>query len=145
MPRQGMSGLTTESLMAELERRQRSVSKLLTKRATLVRSLAKLDMEIKSRGGSVQAVHVNGQPGPAGQAKGKGKTGRVRPQNDVTLPEALAKLLKGRTMGVSEMTDAVQKSGYKTNADNFRTIVNQALIKHKDLFRKVERGRYTAV
>lgn len=61
----------------------------------------------------------------------------------MNLVEALVKLLKGRTMSVTEMTAAVQKAGYKTTSPNFRTIVNQTLIK-SDRFKKVARGQYTA-
>jgi hypothetical protein len=47
-------------------------------------------------------------------------------------------------MGVSEAADAVLKAGYQTNAANFRTIVNQTLIKNRSMFKKVGRGQYTA-
>jgi len=47
-------------------------------------------------------------------------------------------------MGVTEAAEAVKKAGYKTNAANFRVIVNQALLKHRNKFKKVERGQYTA-
>ncbi len=72
-------------------------------------------------------------------------TARVRPQNASTLPVALAQVLRGKTMGVTEAAEAVQKAGYRTTGENFRTIVNQALLKHSDLFRKVARGQYTAI
>ena len=70
-------------------------------------------------------------------------TVRKRPKNDTNLVEALAKVLKGKTMGVTEVTAAVQVAGYKTSAANFRTIVNQALIR-SELIKKVSRGQYTA-
>jgi hypothetical protein len=68
----------------------------------------------------------------------------VRPQNSVNLADALVGVLKGKTLGVSEAADAVLKSGYQTNAANFRTIVNQTLIKNRSMFKKVGRGQYTA-
>ena len=42
------------------------------------------------------------------------------------------------------LAEAVQKAGYKTGAANFRTIVNQSLIKNKAMFKKMGRGEYTA-
>jgi hypothetical protein len=75
--------------------------------------------------------------------KTKRKTGR-RPRNTGSLVESLKKLLKGRTMTVTEMADAVQKAGYKTSSPNFRTIVNQTLINNKKDFKRVARGQYTA-
>jgi hypothetical protein len=53
-------------------------------------------------------------------------------------------VLKGKTMGVAEAADAVQKAGYKTSSPNFRTIVNQALLR-SELIKKLGRGAYTAV
>ena len=52
--------------------------------------------------------------------------------------------MRGKQMGVSEIAEAVQAAGYKTSSANFRTIVNQALIRETDLFKKVSRGVYTA-
>ncbi len=62
------------------------------------------------------------------------------------LPEALHQVLKGKTLSVGEAVEAVQRAGYKTSSNNFRTIVNQQLIaaKNKKLFKKVARGQYTA-
>ena len=57
------------------------------------------------------------------------------------LNAALRNLLKGKTMSVSEAVEAVQKAGYKSNAVNFYTVVNLTLLKRKDLFKRVRRGR----
>ena len=46
-------------------------------------------------------------------------------------------------MSVVEAGEAVKKAGYKTNAANFRTMVNIALIK-SGKFKRMERGQYTA-
>ncbi|MCA9310162.1 MAG: hypothetical protein KDA21_03095, partial [Phycisphaerales bacterium] len=67
---------------------------------------------------------------------------RRRHRNDANLEESLAKVLKGKTMGVTEVAQAVQAAGYKTTSPNFRTIVNQALLKD-ERFERVSRGRYT--
>ena len=60
------------------------------------------------------------------------------------LHAALHNVLNGTTMGVSEVAQAVQKAGYKTRSENFRTMVNITLLKRKDLFKKKGRGKYTA-
>ena len=61
----------------------------------------------------------------------------------MNLVQALAKVLKGRSMGVTEVSHAVQEAGYRTTSPNFRTIVNQTLIK-SPLFKRLSRGQYTA-
>ena len=120
-----LSAIPVTTLQAEIRRRQRSVTPLTRRREKLLAKLATLDAQIRELGGNV--------PG-----------GRVRPQNSTNLAEGLAAVLKGKTMGVSEAADAVLKAGYQTNAANFRTIVNQTLIKNRSMFKKVGRGQYTA-
>ncbi len=131
----GLSALPYRAIEKEIQRRARKARTLNAKRNRLVAKIAQIDTKIRELGGLT---------GGGGRAVRSAGTGRVRPQNETTLPEALAKVLKGKTMGVTEVAAAVQKAGYKTNAENFRTIVNQALIKHRSLFKKVERGQYTA-
>ncbi len=120
-----LSNLPVSLLQAEIHRRSKSVKSLLRKRDKLAKKLANIDAQIHAAGG----------------ASG---TGRVRPQNSMTLVEAMAKTLAGKTMGVSELAGAVQRAGYRSNAANFRTIVNQTLIKNRKAFKKVSRGKYTA-
>jgi|GEM_PF-565914 len=74
----------------------------------------------------------------------KPRGSRKRHRNDTNLVGALQKVLSGKTLGVTEAANAVQKAGYKTTSPNFRTIVNQTLIKHTDVFSKEARGLYTA-
>ena len=51
----------------------------------------------------------------------------------------------GETMAIGRtFAEAVQKAGYQTTSPNFRTIVNQTLLKKKH-FKRVERGQYTSV
>lgn len=120
-----LSSLPISQLQAELRRRQRGVGTLIRRRDKLMAKLAALNEQIAAAGGSVGGL-------------------RVRPQNSMNLVDALCKVLHGKTMGVTEVAEAVRKAGYNTNAANFRTIVNQALIKHKNKFKKVDRGQYTA-
>jgi hypothetical protein len=77
-----------------------------------------------------------------GPSKPRGE--RKRHRNDTNLVGALQQILSGKTLGVTEAANAVQKAGYKTTSPNFRTIVNQTLIKNPDVFTKQGRGLYTA-
>ncbi|MFZ4429005.1 MAG: hypothetical protein ACOYPS_01495 [Phycisphaerales bacterium] len=128
--RVGISGVSTQILQQEIRRRQRQVGALQRKRQTLLKRLQKLDEQLN-------------ELGVGGGAVARGGTGRVRPQNKVSLVEALAAVLKGKTMTVSNAAEAVKKSGYKTNAANFRVMVNQTFIKHRNIFKKVSHGHYT--
>lgn len=123
----GLTGLPLTQLQAELRRRQGNVRKMERQRDRLLSKVQELDKQILALGG-----HARG-------------TGRKRPKNESNLAQALHKVLKGKTMGVTEVAQAVQEAGYQTTAENFRTIVNQCLIRHRKLFKKLERGRYTSI
>ncbi len=60
----------------------------------------------------------------------------------MTLADALASVIKGKPLSVTEAAEAVQKVGYRTNSNNFRTQVNIAMIKGP--FKRVGRGQYAA-
>lgn len=130
-----LKGISIVELQQELRRRQAGASSLIRKREALAAKLAKVDADLASLG--IQGGRGGGKSAPMAG-------GRKRPVNDMNLVEYLQKVLKGKTMGVTEVANAVMKAGYKTTAANFRTIVNQTLIKHKTIFKKVERGQYTA-
>jgi hypothetical protein len=119
-------------LQKEISRRRKSVGTLERRRASLLKKLEALDAEIAANGGN------------AGARRGAGATGRTRARNDTNLLDALKKLLQGKTMSVTDAAEAVQKAGYQTTSPNFRTIVNQTLLKKKH-FKRVERGQYTSV
>ncbi len=110
-------------------------------------------------GGSATAAFVGkrgpGRPpgsgrkfGPLGVRRGPGRPpgtgGRGHGANKTNLVTALHNTLNGRTLSVVEVAEAVQKDGYKTKSENFRTIVNQALLANPTVFRKVARGQYTS-
>ena len=89
-------------------------------------------------------------PGPRGQTleirfrrTGLGGRGK-RPKNKLNLVAALGKVLKKETLSVTDAAAAVQRIGYRTTSPNFRTIVNQALLANRKVFKKVGRGQYTA-
>lgn len=160
MAKRSLGRVSTAELQRELSRREARLDSLINKRNGLASELAALNSEIEALGGDGGSMGSGGRRGP-GRPKGsknkstskskkkgrgahKSRGARTRANNSMTLVEALQKVLNGTTMGVTEVSEAVQRAGYKTNADNFRTIVNQTLIKNKKQFKKVSRGQYTA-
>lgn len=141
-----LESIDTTTLHAELQRRQRSLGKLEARHNKLLIELEDLEAEMEMlKGAGAIAPAKRGRPAKktARSSARAGATGRKRPRNEMKLDDSLAKLLKGKTMGVSEAAEAVQKAGYKTSAANFRTIVNQTMIKSPKI-KKVSRGQYTA-
>lgn len=131
-------------LAAELQRRQSELPQLKVRRDELAAELEQVDAAIAALSGGGSGGRSAGRAARGtGAASGRGGGGRKRPKNDSNLPDALAKVLNGKTMSVIEAADAVQKAGYKTNSANFRTMVNIALL-NKKRFKRVERGQYTA-
>jgi hypothetical protein len=121
--------LSYADIQSELRRRQRATGTLAKRRDRLAAKLAALEAQIEQMGGSV---------------KGRGRSvAGSRPRNDMTLAEALTKAVGGKAMSVSDAAEAVQKLGYRTNSNNFRTQVNLALIK-SGKFKRVGRGEYAA-
>lgn len=119
--------MSTAELQAELSRRERNVRKLERRREKLMGELAEIEKELASEGALSSSGGI-----------------RRRPRNEMNLVDSLAVVLKGKEMSVTDVTQAVQQAGYMTTAANFRTIVNQALIREKKKFKKVSRGMYTA-
>ena len=118
--------LSTAELAAELKRRQRGVNVLNRRRERLMSQLEDVNVQIAELGGN-----------------GMGVTASGKTRNAQTLPDALHGVLQGREMSVIEAVDAVRASGYVSGAANFRTMVNQVLLKDKR-FKKVRRGVYTS-
>lgn len=142
----GLRSLTTSALLAEVKRREQSITSMIRERDALATRLASLNDEIAvlSGGAVAPAAAPAGRAGKGKRGKGRrGSTGRTRPKNEGTLEDALVKTLTDKVMGVNEVAAAVIQGGYKTNAENFRTIVNQCLIRSTRI-KKVARGKYTA-
>lgn len=109
---------------AELSKKQKEHSKLLSR-------LQRVEEEIRQLGGAA---------GRRGRGSGAGGGGRA--QNEKSLVETLEKVLKsGKPMKIGDITKAAEKSGYRSNSANFRSIVNQTLIKD-ERFTAVDRGLY---
>lgn len=133
MAKAKLANVSTADLRKEVERRQKRLDSLLAKRAEIDKEID----ELKALGASVAQ--------PAGKKRRRKSAGksRKRPSNKQSLADALAGVLKGKkSMGVSDAADAVLAAGYKTNSKNFRSIVNQTLIKD-DRFKQVSRGQYS--
>ncbi len=138
-----LSGVSTQALKAELDRRSAAVGELAAKRDEIDLQIRALMSEL---GGGGKGSNKSRKAPAAKRGKrtaAEPASGRKRFQNEMNLVDSLRGLLKGKSMGVSEITDAVQKAGYQTTSPNFRTIVNQTLIK-SGKFKKVARGQYTA-
>ena len=126
-----LAASSVADLHREIALRERGNMALFRKRARLAAKLDALDTQISALGLKV------GRGGNGALPGGK------KYKNEMTLVEALAKALKGKTMGVAEAVEAVQKAGYRSTAKNFRVVVNIALI-NSGKFKRVERGQYTA-
>lgn len=156
----GLSSASWADLQGELQRREEAVAELEMRRAELLGEVEAIDAEIADLGGAPK--RKRGRPRkkvgrPAGRRPGR-KPGRKpgrpagrktagpgrRTKGKMSLVEALSKVLSGRTLSVTEAADAVKSVGYQTKSANFRTIVNQTLIKYPNLYKKVARGQYTA-
>ena len=141
MAKRTLASVSVTELKAEINRRKKRIHTLVRKRNRLVQQLQQIDTEIEAEGG---AEFVRMSPAGAGRKRGRpvGSDCGKRPRDDANLSDSMASVLSGKTMGVTELSEAVQKAGYRTTSPNFRTIVNQTLIKDKR-FKRVERGLYT--
>lgn len=117
-----------KALMAEVNRRQRSVVALESKRDKLLKQLRDLETVIRS----IRGKNASSPRATAGK----------RPKNSMTLTQALEKVLANKTMSVTDAAQSVQAAGYKTSSNSFRTQVNIALI-NSGKFKRVGRGTYT--
>lgn len=122
-----LGGVSFEELQAEMARRGKVVNRLERRRTKLHAELAEVEAEL----GSFGALSANGSI-------------RRRPRNEMNLVDTLSKVLNNKTLSVTDAAQAARDAGYMTTAANFRTIVNQALIREKKVFKKVSRGQYTS-
>jgi hypothetical protein len=125
-PSEGLTGLSTARLQAEMQRRSAKLQVLQRRYDKLAAKLDALQKEIAASGGAMTHADGNGI-------------------NELSLVASLQKAVTGKTLGVSQAVDAVLAMGYVTTSPIFRLMVNQALNRHRDKFKKVSRGRYTAL
>ena len=125
------ANLNITQLEQILEERKRELDKLMRQRSEWEKKLNGLDRQIERLGGTAGG-------GRRGRGNGGGGSGRAR--NEQSLMDTIESVLRdrGAAMKVSEIVEAVQGTGYRSNSANFRGIVNQTLIKDK---RFVQAGR----
>jgi len=138
-----LASVGIEILQAELNRRQGALPRLLKKQKKLAKALEAIEEKIATLGGSAPAKRGRKPGRKPGRKSGRKVAGKkTRPKNKLSLGDALAVALKGgKSMAIADAAEKVLKGGYKTNADNFKLIVNQTLLKDKR-FRKAGRGKY---
>ncbi|HWB20761.1 MAG TPA: hypothetical protein VG711_10700 [Phycisphaerales bacterium] len=139
--RSKLTGFSFEDLERELSRRKAEATRLWERRRELLSELAEVEGElsrisVQFRGRRIVGTRMRVQK-DVRVARGG------RPRNALNLVESLRKALTGKTMSVAELVREVKSTGYKTTSPNFRTIVNQALLANRDVFKKVGRGVYT--
>jgi hypothetical protein len=129
-PASGMN-LSIAQLEQILRTRRSERQRLERKRSKLQRQLDQLDTRINALGGG----------GGGGGGGGRNGGGRVR--NAKSLNEMIAGVLgkASKPMAVGDIAAAVRSGGYRSNSANFRSIVNQTLIKDKR-FGSAARGMY---
>jgi hypothetical protein len=133
---------TIAQLRAEIRRKEKTLASLQKKREKVLGDLDKIDNQIA-------AIQGEAPPAPAARTSPKSKTtGRRRrtsrklPKNTKPLTDYIRDVLAENPKGmrVMDIEQAVQKKGYKTNSDNFYTIVAAAL--RDKSFEKIDRGVY---
>jgi hypothetical protein len=134
--RSAVDELSITQLEQMLQGRRTQHNKLQRERAKLLQRLDQVDAQIRQLGGG------GGARGGAG--KGRGAGGRTRPRNEQSLVACIEGVLKdaGKPMKVGDITTGVEKCGYRSTSANFRSIVNQTLIKERKRFTQAGRGLY---
>lgn len=129
MAKKTLTNLSTEEIVAEINRRKKVTRKLVAKRERLLKQLAAVDREIQQAGGDIPAAGVT--------------RSRTRPRNTMTLPEAMAKVMsKDKPMAVADIAAKVKSAGYQSSSRTFNTIIFQTLARESKTFKKVARGQY---
>jgi hypothetical protein len=127
------TNLTIAQLQRVLNEKQSELNKLHRQRNQLQKKLNLLDRQIERVGGGTNGFR-------SGRGVGGGGT---RARNEHSLLDTMEKVLRdaGKPLKVGAIMEGVLATGYHSNSDNFRGIVNQTLIKDKR-FGQVERGTY---
>ena len=126
-------GLTITQLESMLYSRRAQIENLTRQRNRVLKQLATIDDKIKKLGGTLRG----GAGTPSLTAGGRARNAKSLVG---TMEEVLTKA--GKPLSVGEIVEAVEASGYRSNSDNFRAIVNQTLIKERKHFTNAARGVY---
>jgi hypothetical protein len=121
--------LTITDLERILQKRRSALEQLTKERDRLLKRVAALDGRIRA---------LSGGAGPSGVTAGG------RPRNAMSLVEAMSEVLAkaSKPLKVGEIVEKVEAAGYRSNASNFRALVNQTLIKQRKQFANAGRGVY---
>jgi hypothetical protein len=147
-----ISQLTTDEIVAELDRRERRTRQLLTRQEALRTELVALDQQIADIGDSLPALEAAARSAPAGrgrrgaaeEAPRRRRTG-PRARNALSLADAIAAAVEVRAQVTpAEAAELVRSNGYVTNASKFTMTVANALAKDKR-FRRLSRGVYERI
>ena len=131
MPRSKLSAMSIADLRQEIERRQKLLPKLIAQRDALNRDIAVLQ--------GLEAAKV----GKPVEPKAPDKAGRrQQAKNAIGLAQALELFMKGKEkVAVGEAMEGVLAGGYRSNARDFRGLVNNMLLKD-GRFKNVGRGQF---
>ncbi len=121
-----LQGMSIADLEKHIARRRGEIQKLSRERAKLKSRMDKIDSRITAMGGSVD-----------GETAGRVSRGKSLV---ATLEEVLRRA--GKPLPVGALVEGALDAGYQSSSPQFRSIVNQALIKARGKFESVERGVY---
>ena len=144
-----LDNMSLEELEAAITRKR---SELAERRDDLLQELSRIDSALGAMGGAAgggtPAAPAKRRGRPPGsknttKASKKGKSG-PRPKNKLKMKDAITKALEGKKDGLTlqEVADAVAALGYKSNSDNFKNVVYQALYNNKDQFPRGEDSKF---
>ena len=133
-----LKSVSTSELRRELARREKGARSLSARRDKLAKKLAALEAELAGLGLSAAGPRRAGRPAKAGR-----RGGRRRARNAVSLPDAIAKVVRvGATVSPADVASRVRKSGYKSTSSHFGMMVSNALSKDSR-FKRLSRGQYS--
>jgi hypothetical protein len=128
MPRLSINQYSVNQLQKLLRNRQNELTRLSKKRSKLQTRMHAIDRQIFALSGTGRGIG--------------GWTGGGRARNEMSLVQTLEQVLSsGKAMRVSDIAEAVERTGYRSTSPNFRSIVNQTLIKERQ-FTSPSRGMY---
>jgi len=153
-----LTQLTTDEIIAELDRRDRRSHYLRTRQEKLTAELAEVDRQIADIGESLPAlVAAAAHAAPAARGRrGRNKTGATsdapprrsrgpRAKNTVSLGDAIAQAVEVRArITPAEAAELVRMNGYVSTAGNFQMTVANTLAKDSR-FQRISRGVYERI
>jgi len=132
MPRPKLANVPLALLQNEITRRQKLLPKLTVQRDELNRQIAELQ--------GLAAAETGKEAAPKALRKARR---RRRAPNKIGLADTLAACLKGKAkVTIAEAIAGVLAAGYKSEASDFRSVVNNMLLADKR-FKRVGRGEFT--